>query len=439
MAELAAVREPEWLKERRSEAARRAAELDLPRFKGQAGWEFTDISKLDLAAFTAAAPGEGDASAVDRVETLLEAPEGAHHLGQVDGRVIDGGESLRGFAEENRFADSSGELPDDLLVLPLTLACESHADLVEEHFGKVVDAEQDVFTALNDAGWTGGAFVYVPRNVRVEQPIVLTAISDAAGTALHRRVLIVVEEGAEAEVWEQHLSGSTDAETMLTSIVELRVGQNATLRFVGAQDLNEKSWVFGSQRAEVARDGHLDWVTAGFGSGNGKVFTETLLAGEGSHAKVTGAYAPHARQHVDFHTLQEHGAANTTSDLAFRGVLADRSSAVWRGMIKVDPGAQQTDAFQECRNLLLSKKAHADAIPGLEILANDVRCTHAAAIAQIDPEQVFYLRSRGLGDGIAKRLVIEGFMAELVERFEEGPIREAMAGALERRLAVLLD
>ena len=211
MAELAAVREPEWLKERRSDAARRAAELDLPRFKGKAGWEFTDISKLDLAAFTAAVPGEGDASAVDRVETLLEAPEGAHHLGQVDGRVIDGGDA-----------------PDDLLVLPLTLACETHADLVEEHFGKVVDAEQDVFTALNDAGWTGGAFVYVPRDVRVEQPIVLTAISDAAGTALHRRVLIVVEEGAEAEVWEQHLSGSTDAETMLTSIVELRVGQNAT-------------------------------------------------------------------------------------------------------------------------------------------------------------------------------------------------------------------
>ena len=165
------------------------------------------------------------------------------------------------------------------------------------------------------------------------------------------------------------------------------------------------------------------------------MFTETLLAGEGSHAKVTGAYAPHARQHVDFHTLQEHGAANTTSDLAFRGILADRSSAVWRGMIKVDPGAQQTDAFQECRNLLLSKKAHADAIPGLEILANDVRCTHAAAIAQIDPEQVFYLNSRGLDDAASKRLVIEGFMAELIERFEEGPIREAMAGALERRLS----
>ena len=213
MAELATVREPEWLKERRSDAARRAAELDLPRFKGKAGWEFTDITKLDLATFAAAAPGEGDASAVDRVETLLEAPEGAHHLGQVDGRVVDG----------------SGDLEDGVIALPLTLACELHGDLVHEHFGTIVDPQQDVFTALNDAGWTGGAFVHVPRGVRVEQPIVLTAIADAARTALHRRVLIVLEEGAEAEVWEQHLSGSTDAVTILNSVVELRVGQNARL------------------------------------------------------------------------------------------------------------------------------------------------------------------------------------------------------------------
>jgi Fe-S cluster assembly protein SufD len=421
LAELAAVREPSWLKERRSEAATRAAALDVPRFKGRAGWEFTDLGKLDLSSFVAAAPGEGDASATDRVETLLEAPEGALHLGQVDGRVIEGG-------SEN-----------GVVVLPLTLACEQHSSLVEEHFGAVVPAGQDIFTELNDAGWTGGAFVYVPRGVRVEAPIVLTAISDAAGVALHRRVLVVLEEGAEAEVWEQHLSGSADAETLLNSVVELRVGQNARLRFVGAQDMNQRSWVFGAQRAEVARDGVLDWVVAGFGSANGRVRTETLLAGEGSEAKVTGAYAPHGRQHIDYDTTQEHGAPNTTSDLAFRGVLADRSSAVWRGMIKVDPGAQQTDAFQECRNLLLSKRAHADAIPGLEILANDVRCTHAAAIAQIDKEQLFYLRSRGLPEAQSQRLVIEGFLAELVERFEPGPIREAMGAALERRLAVLLD
>ena len=137
---------------------------------------------------------------------------------------------------------------------------------------------------------------------------------------------------------------------------------------------------------------------------------ETRLAGEGAEARVTGAYATHGRQHIDFDTTQEHAAPNTTSDLAFRGVLQGRSSAVWKGNIIVDPGAQKTDAFQESRNLLISKRAHADAIPGLEIQANDVRCTHAAAVAQVDPEQLFYLRSHGLPEAEAKRLVIEGFL-----------------------------
>jgi Fe-S cluster assembly protein SufD len=421
MTALADTTEPGWLKDRRSRAADVTAELGLPQYKGRAGWEFTDLGSFSLDAYAPAAPGQGDAGAIGRAETLLAAPDGAITLGQVDGRVLD--------AQE----------PDGPIVLPLSVAAERYPELVEPHLGRIVDSEADVFAAANDANWTGGAFVYVPPGVRVDAPVLLTAISDAAGTGLYRRTLVVVDEGAEAEVWEQYLSGSPDAEAMVNTVVELVVGQNARLRFVSAQDMNEKSWIFGSMRAEVARDASLDWVVAGFGSARGKIRTETLLAGEGAEGKVTGAYAPHGRQHVDFDTTQEHGAANTTSDLAFRGVLAERSSAVWRGMIKVDPGAQQTDAFQECRNLLLSKKAHADAIPGLEILANDVRCTHAAAIAQLDPEQLFYLRSRGLAEGPAKRLVIEGFMAELVERFEEGPIRVAMAGALERRLAKILD
>jgi Fe-S cluster assembly protein SufD len=165
---------------------------------------------------------------------------------------------------------------------------------------------------------------------------------------------------------------------------------------------------------------------------------QTRLTGEGAEARVTGAYATHGSQHIDFDTTQEHAAPNTTSDLAFRGVLQGRSSAVWKGNIIVDPGAQKTDAFQESRNLLLSKRAHADAIPGLEIQANDVRCTHAAAVAQVDADQLFYLRSHGLPEPVAKRLVIEGFLAALVERFEQGPVREVLAGVLEQRLSTVL-
>ncbi len=392
-----------------------AATLELPTFKGRPGWEFTDLSKLDLTAFSPVSGGD----LADVPSGLFEL-DGATRLDQVDGAVSDG-----------------VTVEDGPVVLPLSVARERHPELVEPHLGRVVAAD-DVFTVWNEDAWDGGAFVWVPRGVRVEAPILLTAVSAAAGTALQRRVLIVLEDGAEAEVWEQYLSADDESETLFNTVVELVVGENAHLRYVCGQDLNERSWIFGAQRAEVARDGSLDWVVVGFGGGNGRVRTETLLAGEGASGKVTGAYAPHARQHIDFNTTQEHGAPHTTSDLAFRGILSDRSQAVWRGMIKVDPGAQQTDAFQECRNLLLSKRAHADAIPGLEILANDVRCTHAAAIAQIDKDQLFYLRSRGLDSAVSTRLVIEGFMQELVERFEEGPIRDALGGAIERRMTQVL-
>ncbi len=413
----ATLHEPEWLAARRESAASLRGTLDLPRFKGAAGWEFTALGKLDLDAF---GPAPADAE-IALPEPLFEPPEPIGLI-QVDG------------------ASEAGEAAGDgAIVMSLADAAREHPELVEPHLGTIVSADDDIFTATNDAGWACGAFVYVPRGVKVEAPILLSAVSAAAGTALQRRVLVVLDEGAEAEVWEQYLSADGESETLFNTVVELVVGQNARLRYICGQDLNEKSWIFGAQRAEVARDAKLDWVAVGFGGARGRVRMETKLAGEGAEAKVTGAYAPHARQHVDFDTTQEHAAPHTLSDLAFRGILSDRSSAVWRGVIKVDPGAQQTDAFQECRNLLLSKRAHVDAIPGLEILANDVRCTHAAAIAQIDKEQLFYLRSRGLPEPSAQRLVIEGFMAALVERFEEGPVREVLAGAVERRLATVLD
>jgi Fe-S cluster assembly protein SufD len=390
---------------------------DLPVYKGELGWEFTPLPRgFDLDAYPAAV---GTADSSDTPEPLF-APEGAVSITQVD-------------ATWNRSDPAVSEGP---IVMPLSQAVEEHGDLVEKHLGKVVGNDEDAFTARNAAQWAGGAFVYVPRNVKVEAPILLTSVLASQDAALNWRVLVVLEEGAEAEVWEQYLS---TADGLFTTVSELVVGDNANLRFISGQDLSEKSLIFGTQRAKVGRHANLDWVVLGFGAGNGKVFQNTILEGEGATGKVTGAYATHGRQHLDFDTTQEHAAANCVSDLAFRGIIAERSSVVWRGMIKVDEGAQQTDAFQESRNLLLSKKAHADAIPGLEILANDVRCTHAAAIAQIDPEQVFYLRTHGLPADRAERLVVEGFLAELVERFEEGPVREALAAALERRLALVLD
>jgi Fe-S cluster assembly protein SufD len=374
-----------------------SAPVELPTFKGRPGWEFTDISGLDLAAYEAVTGPDDTAS--EPAETLFDLP--------------------------------AAQLPEGVIVARIS---EAPGELL----GRLVQAD-DLFTLLNDAAeYRAGWFVYVPRGVVLTEPIPLTTVQPRPGSLLHERTLIVLEEGAQAEVWEQYLSAQADQDAVFNVVTELVVGAGARLRYVCGQALSEKTWIFGAQRAEVGRDASLDWVALGFGSANGRVRMETKLAGPGAEARVTGAYASHARQHIDFDTTQEHAAPNTTSDLAFRGVLQGRSTAVWKGNIIVDPGAQKTDAFQDSRNLLISKRAHADAIPGLEIQANDVRCTHAAAVAQVDPEQLFYLRSHGLGEDVAKRLVIEGFLSALVERFEAGAVRERLGEALERRLALIL-
>jgi Fe-S cluster assembly protein SufD len=386
LAELAT--EPAWLDERRRRGASLAQSLPLPDHRSK-GWEFTDLSGLDLDAYE------------------------------------DGG------------ADAAIAGAEGATVVPLNEALSSHAELLREHLGSLVPAE-DPFVARNEAGWRDGVLVHVPRGVRLSEPIQIEVPIDASGNAVSWRTLIVLEEGAEAEVWEHWSSPGDEVDGLLNSVVELSVGQAATLRYVNTQDISEQAWIFATQRAQVERDGRLDWAALGFGSARGKVRMETKLAGPGSEARVTGGYAGGPGQHLDFDTLQEHAAPNTNSDLAFRGVLAAGSTAVWRGMIKVDPGAQQTDAFQESRNLLLSTEAHADAIPGLEILADDVRCTHAAAIAQVDRDQLFYLTSRGLGEAAAKSLIIEGFLESLVERLAAGPVRDEISARLEQRLAEIL-
>jgi Fe-S cluster assembly protein SufD len=353
------------------------------------GWEFTDLSGLDLDAYAA-----GSADAV---------------IGVAEGATI----------------------------LPLAEAVESHAGLVEGRLGALAPAE-DPFVARNDAAWRDGALVHVPAGVRLEQPVRIEVPLDRDGESVAWRTLVVLEEGAEAEVWEHWSSPDDGVDAVLNAVVELHVGQGATLRYVNTQDVSERAWIFATARSQVERDGRLEWAALGFGSGRGKVRMETKLAGPGSEARVTGGYAGSAGQHLDYDTTQEHAAPNTNSDLAFRGVLAAGATAVWRGMIKVDPGAQQTDAFQECRNLLLSTEAHADAIPGLEILADDVRCTHAAAVAQVDRDQLFYLTSRGLDEAVAKSLIVEGFLESLVERLAEGPVRDEVSAALEKRLQEIL-
>jgi Fe-S cluster assembly protein SufD len=290
------------------------------------------------------------------------------------------------------------------------------------------------FAAHNAALWQHGLLVTIPRGVVVEQPLYVRIANAAENDALFFRLLFVAEEGSQATLIEEYASRSPGLHGYSNAVAELFVEQAAQLEYVSLQNLSQETWHFATHHAQVGRDAKLDWVAGGFGSKKGKIRIQNDLAGPGAESRVTGAYFADGEQHLDYDTFQEHIAPSTTSDFAFKGALRDKATAVWRGMIRVEKDAQKTNAYQENRNLMLSEQAHADSIPGLEILANDVRCTHGATLGQVDREQLFYLMSRGLSRAEAERLIVRGFFQDVLDRIELEPVRETLGEALEARI-----
>jgi Fe-S cluster assembly protein SufD len=302
-----------------------------------------------------------------------------------------------------------------------------------ERLGTLVGPDEK-FAAHNAAVWKHGLLVHVPKGVELEQPLYVRLAGQASNGSLFWRLLVVAEEGSRFSLIEEYTSAAPDLVSYSNAAVELFVEQAARLEYVSLQNLSRETWHFATHHARVERDAKLDWVAGGFGSKKGKIRIQNDLAGQGAESTVTGAYFADGSQHLDYDTFQEHIAPNTTSDFAFKGALRDTATAVWRGMIRVERDAQKTNAYQENRNLLLSPDAHADSIPGLEILANDVRCTHGATLGQVDREQLFYLMARGLSRGEAERLIVRGFFQDILDRIDLEPVREALAQALETRI-----
>jgi len=290
------------------------------------------------------------------------------------------------------------------------------------------------FAAHNAALWQNGLLVTIPRGVVVEQPLYVRITNSADDGAVFFRLLVVAEEGSQATLIEEYTSARPDVRGYSNAVAELFLEQAAQLEYVSLQNLSKETWHFATHHARVERDAKLDWVAGGFGSKKGKIRIQNDLSGQGAESRVTGAYFADGEQHLDYDTFQEHIAPSTTSDFAFKGALRDRATAVWRGMIRVEKDAQKTNAYQENRNLMLSAHAHADSIPGLEILANDVRCTHGATLGQVDREQLFYLMARGLSRAEAERLIVRGFFQDILDRIELEPVRETLGEALEARI-----
>lgn len=321
----------------------------------------------------------------------------------------------------------------------LRTAEREHPQLVERLIGKVVRAEDGKFAALTGALAQNGVVLYVPRGVEIEQPLHSLLWGPGVHLAHVSHLLVWLEDGASVTYVHEAASPSEEGQSLHSGIVELHVGAGANLRFVELQSWGEGVWNMSHERAEVARDGNLDWIFGAIGSHLTKNFSEINLVGEGSVGRMSGFYFTDHDQHLDHDTQQNHLAPHTTSDLLFKGALTDESRSVWQGMIYVAPGAQKTDGYQANRNLVLSRKARADSIPGLEILADDVRCTHGATVGKIDPDQVFYLRARGIPERLAERLIVEGFFDPIMQRIPFEGVRNRFQKAIEEKMIAFAE
>jgi len=404
--------EPAWLKERRNAAWKAWKSLPLPTVKDEP-WRRTDLRNMPADRFV---PGPSD-------------------NGRVDPDLSRSGPSLLlRPGHDPRLENLKQILDEGVVFADWGTAVRDHAELLRKHLGSVVPDDEGKFSALAAAMGTEGVLVYVPPGVQLEIPLYSTLWAPGSDLAVFSRVLIVVEDGASATVVHEMASPSGEQASLHSGIVELAIGQGAQLTFVEIQDWGDHVWNFTHERARVGRDGQMDWIFGAVGSRLTKNFSELTLEGQGAQGRWTGFYFADGNQHLDHDTQQNHLAPNTSSDLLFKGALVDRSRSVWQGMIYVAPEAQRTDGFQANRNLILSKHARADSIPGLEILADDVRCTHGATVSQLEEEPIFYLMSRGIARDQAERLMVEGFFASVFKRISLESVQKQFKEMIDKKL-----
>ena len=309
-----------------------------------------------------------------------------------------------------------------------------HGDLIRQHLlTKAVNAKYDKFAALHAACWSGGHFLYVPRNVTVDQPLHCLSSLTEGGTDLGH-LLVVLEEGADATLLSETASHGEQETGFHCGATEVILGSGSRMRFVGLQNWGFGVWHFAHQKALVGRDASLQWTIAAMGSRLSKVNQHVALIAPGAECQVNGVMFTEGKQHISYHTLQHHQAANCKSDFLYKAALQDKSRTVWRGMIKGDPLADKSNGYQRNDNLMLSTQSRADSIPGLEIEADDVRCTHGSTSGKVDEELIFYCQARGLTRQEATRMIVSGFFQQIFDRITIESVRNALGNAISRRV-----
>lgn len=412
--------EPDWMRALRLQAFAAYERLPLPTTKDEQ-WRRTDLSGLalpDLTAFAPPAPGPMPSDLQRSVEAA-EIRSGV--LIQRDSRSV--------------HRDLDPELQQaGVLFTDMETALRDHSALFRTQFMQSVRPDESKFQALHGALWTGGTFLYVPAGVEVSLPLLSFTSVETDGLAVFPHTLVVAEPNSVVTLIEGVSSPTRGRQRFVAPVVELVLGDAAQVRHVWWQNWGRSTWEIGTIRSQVGRNATLRSFIAAFGGQVTKTNVESMLRGDGANSEMLGLVFADAEQHFDLQTLQEHFAPHTTSDLLYKDAVKDRARSTFTGMIRVHHGAQKTNAYQANRNLLLSPTARADSDPKLEIMANDLRCTHGSATSRLNDEQLFYLMSRGLPRPVAVRMAVEGFFAEIFDRLPLERFKEVLRQAIEAKM-----
>lgn len=413
--------EPQWLRESRLAAWELYEGMPMPGRSDEA-WRRTDYRgvRWEEAGRAIETPGSLSVVPAASLEPLIGDEQGGMIV-FVDGKLV-------------QFDLHPSLQKQGIVVSDLLAAAREHEELVRPRLmTQAVLPHEGKFAALHAALWTHGVFIYVPRNVVVELPIHVVMYNSQPGATMGH-VLVALDENAQATSVVDYVSAAAEDQSLFVGATELLVGDYANLKFVSLQDWDRNTYEFSTLRGRVGRDANLDWVIGNMGGEFVKQFIEVELDGQGATGRVSGMFFADGVQMFDQDTQQVHNAPLTTSDLLFKGAAKDDARTVWQGMIKSLPKMQKIDGFQACRNLVLGEDARMDAIPGLEIEADDVRCTHAATFGTLEEQPVFYLMSRGVPREEAELTVSEGFFEELLERIPYPRVQDRLREALEAKI-----
>ncbi|HYP40505.1 MAG TPA: Fe-S cluster assembly protein SufD [Chloroflexia bacterium] len=418
--------EPQWLRESRLEGWRAFEEMPLPRWtKGIAQWWTTDVSALDLTTLSAYVPANRTAEEARSTVSLEgESEQEGCLLVQINSEVA--------YLQVPESVKAQG-----VIFLSLEDAVREHPELVQKYLHKLVAPNKDKFAALHSALWSGGVFLYVPEGVTVEQPVHVVYRLDTPGAVALGHTLIVTERGANVRYIEEFHSDEMHGNQALHSgVIEVVVGEEAKVEFTSMQEWGRNVYSFATRYATVDKGGLMHWVIGEVGAKLIKAHAETQLLGMGAKTLTRGICFPDGDQHYDNTSNTHHAAEDTFGDILFKGALRDVSRLGFEGIIKVDHGAQRTDSYLTMNTLFLSEGARANSIPGLEILADDVKCSHGATVGTVQEQEVFYLMSRGISRIEAEKLIVGGFFEPVIEEMPLESVRQRLRDIVQHKVGL---